>query len=170
MTEIWHYLSRRNTPLVSLNISLLAVTKENPSDHVHTVTCMDARIDPASAFGISLGDAHVIRNAGGSAREALRSLVISEQLLGTTEILLIKHTGCGMLTFSNNAALGVVGKNLGAEARAELDGLGFLPFGDLEQGIRDDVAFLKGCKVIPDSMHVTGWICEVESGRVRPGG
>ena len=60
------------------------------------VTCMDARIDPAAAYGINLGDAHVIRNAGGSARDALRSLVISEQLLGTKEILLIKHTGCGM--------------------------------------------------------------------------
>ena len=64
------------------------------------VTCMDARIDPAAAFGIALGDAHVIRNAGGNARDALRSLVISEQLLGTNEILLIKHTGCGMLTFA----------------------------------------------------------------------
>ena len=57
---------------------------------------MDARIDPAAAYGISLGDAHIIRNAGGNARDALRSLIISEQLLGTKEILLIKHTGCGM--------------------------------------------------------------------------
>ena len=56
---------------------------------------MDARIDPTAAYGVNLGDAHVIRNAGGSARDALRSLVISEQLLGTKEILLIKHTGCG---------------------------------------------------------------------------
>ena len=128
---------------------------------------MDARIDPASAFGISLGDAHVIRNAGGSAREALRSLVISEQLLGTTEILLIKHTGCGMLTFSNDDALGVVEKNLGAEARAELNGLDFLPIGNLEQGVRDDAAFLKGYKTIPDTVHVSGWIYEVETGKVR---
>lgn len=131
------------------------------------VTCMDARIDPASAFGISLGDAHVIRNAGGSAREALRSLVISEQLLGTTEIVLIKHTGCGMLTFSNQDALGVVAQNLGAEGEAELDGLDFLPFGNLEQGVKDDVAFLKGSKAIPDSVSVSGWIYEVETGKVK---
>jgi carbonic anhydrase len=57
------------------------------------VTCMDARIDPAAAFGIDLGDAHVIRNAGGSARDAIRSIVLSEQLLGTQEIVLVKHTG-----------------------------------------------------------------------------
>jgi len=60
---------------------------------------MDARIDPASAFGISLGDAHVIRNAGGNAEDALRSILISQHLLGTKEIVLVKHTGCGMLTF-----------------------------------------------------------------------
>lgn len=132
------------------------------------VTCMDARIDPASAFGISLGDAHVIRNAGGSAHEALRSLVISEQLLGTTEIVLIKHTGCGMLTFSNQDAHGVVAQNLGAEGEAELDGLDFLPFENLEQGVKDDVAFLKGSKAIPDFVSVSGWIYEVETGKVKP--
>ena len=128
---------------------------------------MDARIDPASAFGISLGDAHVIRNAGGSAREALRSLVISEQLLGTTEILLIKHSGCGMLTFQNEDAHGVVAQNLGAQAKAELEGLDFLPFPDLEQGVKDDIAFLQGSKAIPDSVTVSGWVYEVETGKVR---
>lgn len=135
---------------------------------MRAVTCMDARIDPASAFGISLGDAHVIRNAGGSAHEALRSLVISEQLLGTTEIVLIKHTGCGMLTFSNQDAHGVVAQNLGAEGEAELDGLDFLPFGNLEQGVKDDVSFLKGSKAIPDFVSVSGWIYEVETGKVKP--
>ena len=128
---------------------------------------MDARIDPAAAFGISLGDAHVIRNAGGNARDALRSLVISEQLLGTQEILLIKHTGCGMLTFSNEDAHAVVEKNLGAEGEKELHGLDFQPFGNLEQGVRDDVEFLKGSKAIPDQVTVSGWVYEVESGRVR---
>ncbi len=59
------------------------------------VTCMDARIDPAAAFGIDLGDAHIIRNAGGNAKDALRSILISQHLLGTREIILVKHTGCG---------------------------------------------------------------------------
>lgn len=128
---------------------------------------MDARIDPASAYGIRLGDAHVIRNAGGSARDALRSLVISEQLLGTTEILVIKHTGCGMLTFHNDDAYAVVEKNLGAEAKEELAGLDFQPFSDLEQAVEDDVKYLKESKAIPESAVVSGWVYEVETGKVR---
>lgn len=127
---------------------------------------MDARIDPAAAFGINLGDAHVIRNAGGNAKDALRSLVISEQLLGTKEILLIKHTGCGMLTFTNENAHDVVEKNLGSGGKSELAGLDFQPFADLEKGVKDDVKYLKGSKAIPDSISITGWVYEVETGKV----
>src|SRR5271156_4745582 len=115
---------------------------------------MDARIDPAAAFGISLGDAHVIRNAGASAKDALRSIVISEQLLGTQEILLVKHTGCGMLTFKNEDAHGIVEKNLGAGAKKELEGLDFLPFSDLDQAVKDDVSYLKATKAIPDGVTI----------------
>ncbi|KAI1144705.1 carbonic anhydrase [Nemania diffusa] len=79
-----------------------------PAKKYLIVTCMDARIDPAAAFGISLGDAHVIRNAGASAKDAHRSILISEQLLGTREIILVKHTGCGMLTFTNDDAHALV--------------------------------------------------------------
>ena len=128
---------------------------------------MDARIDPAAAYGISLGDAHVIRNAGGNARDAIRSLVISEQLLGTNEILLIKHTGCGMLTFKNEDAHAVVEKNLGAAGKQELAGLDFQPFPDLEKGVEDNVNFLKESKAIPDSVTISGWVYEVETGKVR---
>lgn len=128
---------------------------------------MDARIDPKAAFGIALGDAHVIRNAGGSAKEALRSLVISQQLLGTDEILLVKHTGCGMLTFSNEDALKVVEHNLGHDAKEELADLDFLPFADLEQGVRDDVSLLRASKAIPDKVTISGWVYEVETGKVR---
>ena len=128
---------------------------------------MDARIDPAAAYGISLGDAHVIRNAGGNARDAIRSLVISEQLLGTNEILLIKHTGCGMLTFKNEDAHAVVEKNLGAAGKQELAGLDFQPFPDLEKGVEDDVKFLTESKAIPDSVTISGWVYEVETGKVR---
>jgi len=84
-----------------------------PAKKYLVLTCMDARIDPAQAFGIGLGDAHVIRNAGASAHDALRSIIISEQLLGTQEIVLVKHTGCGMLTFKNSDAFSIVEKNLG---------------------------------------------------------
>ena len=128
---------------------------------------MDARIDPASAYGISLGDAHVIRNAGGNARDALRSLVISEQLLGTTEILLIKHSGCGMLSFTNEDAHAIVEKNLGAEAEKELAGLDFQPFPNLKEAVEEDVKFLKESNAIPESVTISGWVYEVETGKVR---
>lgn len=128
---------------------------------------MDARIDPAAAFGISLGDAHVIRNAGAAAKEALRSIVISEQLLGTQEILLIKHTGCGMLTFTNEDGHAIVEKNLGPGAKKELEGLDFLPFPDLDEAVKDDVSFLKASKAVPDSVTISGWVYDVETAKVR---
>jgi carbonic anhydrase len=130
---------------------------------------MDARIDPAAAYGVNLGDAHVIRNAGASAQDALRSLVISEQLLGTEEILLIKHTGCGMLTFKNEDAAGIVRTNLGEEAVGQLAAFkgDFLPFPDLDAAVKDDVEFLKGSKLIPDKIKISGWVYEVETGKVR---
>lgn len=131
------------------------------------VTCMDARIDPASAYGIPLGDAHIIRNAGGSARDAIRSIVISQQLLGTNEVLLIKHSGCGMLTFKNEDAHKVVETNLGKDGAQELAGLDFLPFPDLDEAVRDDVAYLQGSKAVPESVTVSGWVYEVETGKVR---
>lgn len=128
---------------------------------------MDARIDAAAAFGIDLGDAHVIRNAGASGHDALRSILISEQLLGTQEIVLIKHTGCGMLTFTNEDAHAIVQKNLGPAAAAEIATLDFLPFPDLDQAVRDDVLFLRKQSTIPESIVVSGWVYSVETGRVR---
>lgn len=123
---------------------------------------MDARIDSHKAFGIDLGDAHVIRNAGASAKDALRSIVISEQLLGTEEVLVIKHTGCGMLTFSNDDIYGVIKKNLGEETSID-----FLPFPELEQAVKDDVAFLKENKLVPDSITISGWVYDVTTGAVK---
>lgn len=127
---------------------------------------MDARIDPAAAFGIPLGAAHVIRNAGASARDAFRSLVISQQLLGTTEVLIVKHTGCGMLTFDNAAAKGMVKKNKGEAAAKEVEELDFLPFPDLEAEVKKDVEWLQG-KAVSDGIRITGWIYEVETGKAR---
>ncbi|KAK4187000.1 carbonic anhydrase [Podospora australis] len=140
-----------------------------PAKKYLVLTCMDARIDPARAFGIELGDAHVIRNAGASAVDALRSIVISEQLLGTTEIVLVKHTGCGMLTFKNEDAVGIVQKNLGAEAVSELHQKvpDFLPFPKLEKAVEDDVKFLKASKLVPGSVTISGWVYEVETGKTR---
>ncbi|TRX93132.1 hypothetical protein FHL15_006000 [Xylaria flabelliformis] len=146
-----------------------------PAKKYLVLTCMDARIDPAAAFGISLGDAHVIRNAGASARDAQRSIVISEQLLGTRESELhrdfarvsSRHTGCGMLTFTNDDAHAIVKKNLGPAALAELGALDFLPFPELDKAVKDDVEFLKVSTTIPDDVPITGWVYEVETGKVR---
>jgi carbonic anhydrase len=130
---------------------------------------MDARIDPAAAYGIDLGDAHVIRNAGGNAQDALRSLVISQQLLGTEEILLIKHTGCGMLIFDTPAATGLVKKNLGDKAVDDLKAFSsdFQTFPDLEKAVKDDVKLLKESTLIPEKVTISGWVYEVETGKVR---
>lgn len=126
---------------------------------------MDARIDPASAFGIDLGDAHVIRNAGGNAKDALRSILISQHLLGTREIILVKHTGCGMLTFTNADALKVVANNVGTGVlQSTYD---FQPFPDLEQGVRDDVLWLKENGALAKDITLSGWVYEVETGKTR---
>ncbi|KAJ3564505.1 hypothetical protein NPX13_g7820 [Xylaria arbuscula] len=138
-----------------------------PAKKYLILTCMDARIDPAAAFGISLGDAHVIRNAGASAKDAQRSIVISEQLLGTREIILVKHTGCGMLTFTNDDAHALVKQNLGPTAAAELGPLDFLTFTDLEAAVQEDVGFLKRSATVPEDVKITGWVYEVETGKVR---
>ncbi|KAI1298928.1 carbonate dehydratase [Xylaria venustula] len=138
-----------------------------PAKKYLVVTCMDARIDPAAAFGISLGDAHVIRNAGASAKDAQRSIVISEQLLGTREIILVKHTGCGMLTFTNDDAHALVKQNLGPTATAELATLDFLPFSDLDAAVKEDVQFLRKSATVPEDVKISGWVYEVETGKVR---
>jgi carbonic anhydrase len=136
-----------------------------PGRHVAVLTCMDARLDPARFLGLEEGDAHVIRNAGGRASEdALRSLTISEQLLGTNEVVVIHHTDCGMLTFSNED----LRKKLKQELNADAEHVDFLPFKDLEQSVRDDVATIKNSPFIPKNIEVSGFIYDVRSGRLLP--
>jgi carbonic anhydrase len=133
-----------------------------PAKKTIVVTCMDARILPSRILGLEEGDAHVIRNAGGRVQDALRSIVISEQLLGTNEVLVIHHTDCGMLTFKNEDLYGVVKENLGADA-SDID---FLPFPDLEQSVRDDVEFLKSSPLVPDEVSIRGFVYDVHNGKV----
>ena len=135
-----------------------------PGRKVAVVACMDARLDPAKALGLEEGDAHVIRNAGGLVTDdAIRSLVISQQLLATEAIAVVHHTDCGMLTFSNDVIRGLIAERLGADA-SHID---FRPFGDLEESVRRDVAAIRANPLIRDEIPVRGYVYEVETGRIR---
>ncbi|KAF2715361.1 carbonic anhydrase [Pleomassaria siparia CBS 279.74] len=137
-----------------------------PSQKYAILTCMDARIDPAAAFNITLGAAHVIRNAGASARAAFRDIVVSQNLLGTTEVLIVKHTGCGMLTFDNEGGRSAVKQNKGDKAAEEVKDLDFLTFQDLEEKVKEDVEWLKS-KAVEEGITITGWIYDCKTGKVR---
>ncbi|RBR11627.1 uncharacterized protein FIESC28_08910 [Fusarium coffeatum] len=132
-----------------------------PSRKVAIIACMDARLDPAQILGIELGSAHVIRNAGGRAADALRSIIISQQLLGTREIVIIHHTDCGMLTFSDVDLKTKVRKDLDED----VDHMAFLPFSDLEQSVRDDIKFLRKSPLVLDG-PITGYIYDVKTGKI----
>lgn len=134
-----------------------------PARKVAVVTCMDARLHPETFLGLNIGDAHMIRNAGGRVSDdAIRSLVISQQLLGTREIVVIHHTDCGMLTFSNADLTQIVQERL----NVDVSGRDFLPFGDLEQSVRDDVATLRQSPLIPADVPISGAIYDVTNGKV----
>ncbi len=134
-----------------------------PARAVAIVACMDARLHPAKFLGLNEGDAHVIRNAGGRASDdAIRSLIISSRLLGTREFAVVHHTDCGMLTFSNDDLRG----KLEAETGSDASDIDFLPFGDLEQSVRDDVAAIKASPFIDQDIPVRGFVYDVKSGRL----
>src|SRR5690242_17345184 len=134
-----------------------------PARKVAIVTCMDARIHPEKALGLEIGDAHMIRNAGGRVSDdALRSLVISSRLLGTNEFAVIHHTDCGMVTFTNDDLRSKLRDETGADA-SHVD---FLPFPDLEQSVRDDVAAILSSPFIDDGIPVSGYIYDVHTGAI----
>jgi carbonic anhydrase len=133
-----------------------------PSRHVAVVACMDARLDPARVLGLEEGDAHVIRNAGGRAADAIRSLVISQQLLGTREVVIIHHTDCGMLTFTDAQLRQKVRDELGAETDTA-----FLSFSDLDQSVRDDLAAIRESRLLLKGIPVTGFVYDVKTGKLR---
>ncbi|KAK7425148.1 hypothetical protein QQX98_000062 [Neonectria punicea] len=133
-----------------------------PSRKVLVVTCMDARLDPAKALGLELGDAHVIRNAGGRAVEAMRSILISQQLLGTREIIVLHHTGCGMQKFSDSEFRTKVRKEL----NEDVDHMSFLPFNDLRQSVLDDVQLLKKSPLVLN-VPISGYIYDVKTGLIE---
>lgn len=134
-----------------------------PARKVAVVVCMDARIDPARALGLEEGDAHVIRNAGGRIQDALRSIAISQTLLGTEEVVIIHHTDCGMLTFSDD----LIRLKLRKERGVDADHVAFLPFKDLDASVRDDIAAYKASPLVRQDVPVRGFVYDVRTGRLR---
>ena len=139
-----------------------------PGRKVAILVCMDARIDPAKALGLDEGDAHVIRNAGGRAAAALRTLAISQRLLGTREVVVIHHTDCGMLTFTNDTIRDQIQRELGSDAASVAAGLDFQPFSDVEQSVRDDLAVIRSSPLIPAEIPVSGFVYDVRTGKLIP--
>jgi carbonic anhydrase len=134
-----------------------------PAKSIAVVACMDARLDVHKILGLQEGDAHVIRNAGGAVTDdVLRSLLISQRLLGTREIVLIHHTDCGMLTFSDDAVKAEVEKETGIRPPFALDA-----FADLADDVRQSIARIKASPFIPRKEAVRGFLYEVETGRLR---
>ena len=151
-----------------------------PQRRFAILTCMDARLDPAKFAGLSEGDAHVIRNAGGRASDdAIRSLVISYKLLGTKEWFVIHHTDCGMELFTNEVMGDLLANSL---ETAQFDGqwkdvgegpgstegkyMNFLTISNLEQSVIDDVERIRKHPLVPGNIPIYGYIYDVKSGKL----
>jgi carbonic anhydrase len=134
-----------------------------PATKVAVVACMDARLNVYGALGLAEGDAHVIRNAGGVVTDdEIRSLAISQRLLGTEEIILIHHTDCGMLTFTDDEFKASIQQDTGITPEWAAES-----FSDLETDVRQSIARIKASPFIPRKNLIRGFIYEVETGRLR---
>src|SRR5438067_8547595 len=134
-----------------------------PAKRVAVVACMDARLNSYGLLGLHEGDAHVIRNAGGVITDdEIRSLSISQRLLGTTEIMLIHHTDCGMLTFRDDDFRRDVQQETGIKPEWPAEA-----FDDVDGDVRQSIARIKASPFIPRKDSVRGFVYEVESGRLR---
>jgi carbonic anhydrase len=134
-----------------------------PAKKLAVVACMDARLHVHGLLGLDDGDAHVIRNAGGVVSDdVIRSLAISQRLLGTEEIVLIHHTDCGMLTFTDDEFKASIEKDTGIRPEWAAEA-----FPDLDGDVRQSIARIKASPFIPKKDAVRGFVYEVESGRLR---
>jgi carbonic anhydrase len=134
-----------------------------PGKRIAILACMDARLNVYGALGLQEGDAHVIRNAGGVVTDdEIRSLSISQRLLGTEEIILIHHTDCGMLTFKDDEFKAAIQEETGIKPEWAPES-----FSDLDKDVRQSIARIKASPFIPFRDSVRGFVYEVESGRLR---
>ncbi len=133
-----------------------------PAKHVAVLACMDARLNPYGVLGLDEGDAHVIRNAGGVVTaDAIRSLTISQRLLGTTEIVLIHHTDCGMLTFTDDGFRRQIQEEVGIKPDWAAE-----TFTDLEEDVRQSVARLQASPFLIHKESVRGFVLDVSTGKL----
>ncbi|HEX8857665.1 MAG TPA: carbonic anhydrase [Actinomycetes bacterium] len=134
-----------------------------PARNIAVVACMDARLNVYGLLGLQEGEAHVIRNAGGVVTDdVIRSLLISQRLLGTQEIILIHHTDCGMLTFSDDEVKDAVHADTGLKPPFALEA-----FGDLETDVRQSIARIKASPFVPNKTSVRGFVFDVATGRLN---
>jgi len=134
-----------------------------PAKGIAVVACMDARVNPYGLLGLSEGDAHVIRNAGGVITDdEIRSLAISQRLLGTKEIILIHHTDCGMLTFSDDEFRRQIQRDTGIKPEWAAE-----TFDDLEEDVRQSIARIKSSPFIPVKDQIRGFVYDVKTGRLN---
>jgi len=134
-----------------------------PAKGVAIIACMDARLDVHKILGLREGDAHVIRNAGGVITDdEIRSLTISQRLLGTSEVILIHHTDCGMLTFTDDEVRHAIQTEVGIKPPFPLES-----FRDLEEDVRQSMARIKASPFVPRKDSIRGFVYEVETGRLR---
>jgi len=134
-----------------------------PARHVAVVACMDARLDVHKILGLQEGDAHVIRNAGGAVTDdTIRSLAISQRLLGTKEIVLIHHTDCGMLTFHDDDLKRKIEEETGIRPAFALEA-----FGDLDKDVKQSIARIKASPFIPNKSSIRGFVYDVRTGRLN---
>lgn len=134
-----------------------------PGKKVAVVACMDARLNVYGMLGLAEGDAHVIRNAGGVVTDdEIRSLTISQRLLGTEEIILIHHTDCGMLTFTDDEFKASIQEDVGVKPEWAAEA-----FSDLDADVRQSIARIQASPFIPRKDSVRGFVYEVETGKLR---
>jgi carbonic anhydrase len=139
------------------------VSPAAPAKRLAVVACMDARLQVEEILELQEGDAHVIRNAGGVITDdAIRSLAISQRVLGTTDVALIHHTDCGMLGFDEEGFRRAIRDEAGVEPDWGAGG-----FADLEQDVRDSIKKIESSPFIPNKDAVRGFVYEVETGRLR---
>ena len=134
-----------------------------PGKGLAVVACMDARLNVYALLGLSEGEAHVIRNAGGVASDdVLRSLVISQRLLGTREVVLVHHTDCGMLTFTDDQVKADIEADVGLRPHFALEA-----FSDLERDIRQSIARIKASPFVPHKDSIRGFVYDVRTGALQ---